>query len=72
MVAAPRSDLGLFVEQFMRAAGQLRSHVTDDDYPAIVRRNNEMLVILGDPCLTVEKPKRSFTSTSTSTSTFWE
>jgi hypothetical protein len=57
MVAAPRSDLGVFVEQFMRAAGQLRYHITDGDYPDIVRRNNEMLVILGDPCLTVEVPR---------------
>ncbi len=52
MVAAPQSELSLLVQRFMASMGQLLPAAVAD-YAAVVRRNNELLVILGDPCLTV-------------------
>ena len=55
MVAAPQSDLSVLVEQFMRSTGQLNPGQAPA-YDAVVRRNNELLVILGDPCLSLGGP----------------
>ena len=55
MVATPQSELSLLVQRFMASMGQLLPDAVAD-YAVVVRRNNELLVILGDPCLTVGLP----------------
>ena len=55
MSKAPQSGLSKLVERFMGTMYQLNSTVAAD-YGAVVLRNNEMLTVWGDPCLTIGFP----------------
>lgn len=56
LATEPQSARSQLVQGFMESGGALDPSVKKIDYPAVVKKSNELLTLVGDPCTTVVIP----------------
>jgi len=56
LVREPQSSRSILIQTLSQAAGRMPRDPKQVDYPAVVRKNNAMLALLGDPTTTVVIP----------------
>jgi hypothetical protein len=52
----PQSPRSVLFQTFMQMAGEIRSDLPQIDYPSVVRKNNALLNLIGDPTTTIVIP----------------